>query len=261
MKQALRGAVVIARITALEAIRNKVLLVGLIFGLILIALSLSAAAIAMGERSRLICDIGLAAASMFGTIMTIALMVSSFAGELTRHTAYPVLARPLPRWAFILGKYLGVVVAMSAVVTIMVVSTGATIAFYGDKPPPALWMQCGLTVVEVALVAALALLFSTLATPVLAASYTAGITIAGNLAAQILELAQARLRLGDNAGHVLEAIYYLLPDIQSLSVRSAAANTLLPPPGYVASGLGYGLSYAAMVLLLGMVVFERRRAI
>ncbi|MBC7792396.1 MAG: ABC transporter permease [Clostridia bacterium] len=261
MRSELRSAAVIARITTLEAIRNKLLLVGLVFGVVLIALSLSAAAIAVGEKSRLICDVGLAAASAIGSIMTIALMVTSFSGELTKHTAYPVLARPIPRWAFILGKYVGVVVAMSAVVGVMILATAGTVAAYGDTPPAALWMQLPLALVEVALVASLALVFSTLATPALASCYSGGIVIAGNLAEQILEIARAKLHNDDSSGHILEGLYYILPDIQSLSVRSAAANTLLPPPGYVASGIGYGLCYAAMVVLLAMVIFERRKAV
>ena len=101
---ALRGSLVIASATVLEAFRNRLFAVAILFGLVLIAMSVAAASVSISERARLIVDVGLAASSGLGTVLAVALSITSFAGELKTHPAYPILARPLPRWACILGK-------------------------------------------------------------------------------------------------------------------------------------------------------------
>jgi Cu-processing system permease protein len=257
----LRATGVIAWTTTLEALRNKLLLIGIAFGLVLVGLSVTAAAIVIGERARLIIDVGLAAASVIGTIMTIAVTVTGFAGELRKHTAFPILARPVSRSTFILGKYIGIVAAMSMVVTIMIIATVLTTWLYGDAVPAAVWWQWLLALVEVAVVAAIALLFSTLAVPALAAMYTGGVVIAGNLANDVMHISNNQIEEGQASGFILRAVYYVLPDLQNLSVRAQAANVLPVPHTFVAYGVGYGLAYAAATLLFAMIVFSRRRAI
>ncbi len=261
MTKNLRAAGVVAWTTTLEALRNKLLLIALAFGIILVGLSVTAAAIAIGERARLIVDIGLGAASVIGSAMTIALAVVSFAGEISKHTAFPVLARPMPRWAFILGKYLGVVFAMWAVVSVMIIATALTTWIYGDPVPTALWIQWPLELVEIGVVAAIALMFSTMAVPALAAAYAAGIIVAGSLADDVMRIANRQIAEGKETGYVLRFAYYVLPDLQNLSVRGQAANALPVPGAFVGFGIGYGVLYAAVILMVAMVVFTRRRAI
>ncbi len=261
MTQHLRAALVVAWATTIEALRNKLLLIGLAFGIVLVGLSVTAAAVAVGERARLIVDIGLAAASVIGSAMTIALTVVSFAGEISKHTAFPVLARPIPRWSFILGKYLGVVAAMSAVVSVMIIATAMTTWLYGDPVPIALWLQWPLALVEVAVIAAIALMFSTMAVPALAAAYAAGIIVAGDLADDVMRFANNQIADGEATGYALKIAYTVLPDLQNLSVRAQAANSLPVPAAFVGYGISYGVAYAAVILVIAMVVFTRRRAI
>lgn len=261
MTNTLRAAGVIAWTTTLEAIRNKLLLIGLAFGVVLVGLSVTAAAVAVGERARLIIDIGLGAASLIGSAMAIALMVTTFAGEISKHTAFPVLARPIPRWVFILGKYLGVCLAMSGVISIMLIATAVTTWVYGDPVPAAFWLQWPLALVEVWIVSAIALLFSTLAVPALAASYAAGLVVAGDLANDVWRFSKHQIADGQSSGYVLRVAYYLLPDLENLSVRMQAANALDVPAAFVGFGIAYGIAYASVILIFAMVIFSRRRAI
>jgi ABC-type transport system involved in multi-copper enzyme maturation permease subunit len=255
------AAGVVAWATLLEAVRNRLLLVAVFFAVVLVGLSVSAASVSIGEQSRLIVDVGLAAASALGSVIAIAVAISSFAGEIRRRTAYPVLARPLPRWAFVLGKYLGVLSALEAIVVIMVVATAGVVWLYGDPVPAALWWSLGLTMIEMALVVALATFFSTIASPVLAATYSVGVLLAGNLAGDIQALASQLEAKGKTLGPVLRWVYYVLPDLQRLSVRSQAANNLPVPGDFVVYGVAYGLCYAAVMLVLAMWVFSRRRVL
>lgn len=256
----LRGAWVIARTTMLEALRNRLLLITLMFILGLTALSVAVAAVSMWERHRLIIDVGLAAASGLGSVIALALAVSSFAGELSRRTVYPVLVRPLSRGAFVLGKYLGVAMTMELMVAIMVLATAAMVWLFGESLPAAFWLSLWLIWIEMTMVCAVAVLFSTLTGPVLAAAYTAAVIIAGNLADDVLHLAQ---RAGEDApwlGALLRAAYYVLPDLQGISLRSQAANAIDVPLSFVGTSTLYGIAYASVTICVGMLVFSRRRA-
>lgn len=257
----LRGALVIAAATLLETIRNRLLIVALLFSLVLLVLSVAAASISIAERARLIVDVGLAASSGLGTLMAIALSINTLAGELKNHTAFPLLARPLPRWGFILGKYLGVLASMIIVVTIMNLGTVATVLVYGASVPGALWSCLLLNWVEMAVVIAISFAFSSLSVPTLAAAFSAGVILAGNLSSDVQSYARLLRGKGEPMGAVLERLYYVLPDLQDLSARIQAANDMSVPATFLLTGLGYGLAYAAAAILIAMWSFSRRKAI
>ena len=255
------AVLVVAWTTALEALRNRLLLVAVSFAVVLMGLSVAAASVSMGERARLILDVGLAAASGLGSIIAATLMITTFAGELQHRTAYVVLVRPLPRWAFVLGKFCGVLITMVSVVTLMILATAGIVRLYGDAIPAALWGSLWLTYVEMAVVSAIALLFGTLAVPAMAATYTAGVIIAGNLTAE-LDAFATQLR-ADNAGlaRLIKFTYYALPDLAELSLRSQTANNMPIPKGVILYGTQYGAAYTLTALALAMLVFGRRKII
>lgn len=257
----LRAAGVIGLSTLVEAVRNRILLVAVAFALVLVGASVAAASVSFAERGRMIVDVGLAAASGLGALIAVALAVSTFAGEIRKHTAYPVLVRPIPRHAFILGKYLGVLATMVLVVTIMIGATALTVLVYGEELPTALAAALWLNWLEMAVVIGVGFAFSTLASPALAATYSAGFVIAGNLAGDVQAFASRLMDKGKVLGRVLEAAYYVIPDLQNLSVRTQAANMMPVPSGFTATGTLYGLSYAAAVVVLAMWIFSRRESI
>jgi Cu-processing system permease protein len=260
MITALRGVVVLGVATLVEAIRNRLLLVSAFFALVLILLSVAAASVSYGDRGRMIVDVGLAAASGVGSLIAVALAVTTFAAELRKRTAYTLLARPLPRWAFVFGKLAGVTLAMQLVVVSMLLATAFTVVLYGGTVPDALWACAWLNCVEIAVVSALTILFCTLAEPVLAATYSVGVVLAGNLADELMALVQ-RPDQPEALRDVLTGAYYVLPDLSALSARAQAANQLPTPEGLVAHGTLYGLAYALTAGLLAALVFTRRRSI
>jgi ABC-type transport system involved in multi-copper enzyme maturation permease subunit len=256
--RASRAAAVLAVGTLLEALRSRLLWVTVVFAVVLVGMSVSAASVAIYERARLIVDVGLAAASGLGSLIAAAATITFFAGELRARTAYPVLARPLPRWSFVAGKFLGLWVAMLGVVAAMGVATAAVVWGFEGAIPDAFWPALFLTGIEMAVVVAVALLFASLSSPALAATYTAALLIAGNLSQDIGALAARQPT--DEARAVFGFIYQSLPDLARLSLRTQAANNLPVPGSYVALGTTYGLLYAACALGVSMVIFSRREA-
>jgi len=95
---------------------------------------------------------------------------------------------------------------------------------------------------------------------VLAATYTSGLILAGNLAGDILNLAQKSEAGGDAlSSQILHAVYYVIPDLADLSLRPEASNALDIPKHFLEFGTLYGLSYAAIALVASMWVFSRKK--
>ncbi len=261
MKQTLIGVLVLAWGTWLEAIRSRLLILGALFALALVGISVAAASVSFGEQARLILDVGLAAASGLGNIIALSLAVAMVSGDLRRKTAYPILARPIPRTALIVGKYLGISLATAVVASVMVVATLLTAVAFGSPVPTAAWSAWALTLMEMQLVTAVGVLFSSASSPVIAAAFGGGLVVAGNLAGDLLRLSERMMEHGDASGMWVRLLYYLLPDLERLSLRTQVANDLPVPAHYVALGSSYALCYAAATLTLAAWIFSRRRGL
>ena len=261
MRDAFVGILVVGGATLLEAVRSRILLVSVFFAVLLVGATVAASSISFGEEGRLIIDVGLAAASAVGSGIALSLAIASFAGELRRRTAYSILARPIPRWAFVLGKHVGIAVTIDILVGFMVLATVLILWAYGATVPRALWGSLWLSMIEMQLVVAVATLFSAFTTPVLAAAFTVGLVLAGNLAGDIARFAARLEAKGQSGADMLRVLYYLLPDLGKLSLRTQAANNLPVDISYLVYGTTYGLCYAAAALALACWIFSRRRMI
>lgn len=257
----LRAVLVITWSTLQEALRNRLLVVAIFFALLLTMLSVAAASVSFSEQARLIIDVGLASASIVGSLTMVALAVVSFAREIREHTAYPWLARPYPRWVFVAGKFMGVTAAMQILLLLMHGATAAAVLLQGSSLPGAFGISVLLSSLEITVVAALALLFSTLATPVLAASYSVGFLVIGNFTSDVQVFVKKLSETHAGLARLLEIVQYVLPDLAAFSARTQAANDLIVPGRFVLYATGYALSYAGVSLLLAMFIFERRKTV
>ncbi|MBN1962872.1 MAG: hypothetical protein JW841_18220 [Deltaproteobacteria bacterium] len=261
MRRYFSATLAIAITTFLESIRNRILVVAVMFGVALVGFSVTLAAVSMGERARLIVDVGLAAASAMGSLMAVALMIISFGRELERHSAYPVLARPLPRSAFVLGKYIGVLTTMVMIVLLLLFATALAVWMYGDKLPQAFAASIWLACLEMIVVTALSLLFSCFASPVFAATYSITVVVAGNFTNDIVLLADKLIDSSPIFSWFLYAAHAVLPDLQALSLRLQAANNLAVPAAFTFFATVYAFAYASCALVLAIILFARRKAI
>jgi hypothetical protein len=133
---------------------------------------------------------------------------------------------------------------------------------YGGEVPAAFWASLWLLWIEMAVVCATALLFSTLTGPVLAAAYAGAVVIAGHLSDDLTSLAT---RAGEKGGvlgpELLRLAYWVLPDLQALSLRTQAANALPVPPDFLSSATLYGGAYAVCAVVVAAWIFSRRAAL
>ncbi len=109
----------IALNTYREAVRDRVL-----FGVLALAAGVLALTLALGELSldqqmRVVTDLGLASISVFSVVIAIFLGSSLLYKEIERKTLYVILPKPIARFEFLLGKYVGIVATCAVFIAIM----------------------------------------------------------------------------------------------------------------------------------------------
>jgi ABC-type transport system involved in multi-copper enzyme maturation permease subunit len=245
----------IALNTCREAIRDRILYLLLAFALLVIWVSRLLSMLTVGAEEKIIKDVGLSAISLFGVLTTVFVGVSLVVKEIERRTVLTLLACPIARWQFVGGKFAGLVVVLGLNLGLMSATLLGIVSLRGEAPGslvPALF----LILVELLVIAAFALLFSSLTNPVLAALGTLAVYVAGHLSWS-LELLADKVA-GGVAGAICHGLYRLLPNFEYLDLKTEAVHALPIEPGRVVEAAAYGIGYATLVLALACFAFERK---
>jgi Cu-processing system permease protein len=242
--------------TVRELIRSKLLYNVVIFAALLLGSSLFVAQLTVGEWRRIILDQGLSAAELGGGLIAVVVGVNLVAGEIERRTIFPTLAKPVTRGTFILGRYLGLVLVLAANALLMLLLLAILVHLAGERIDAVVMQAMFLIFVELILLAAVAMLFGSFSTPMLAAGFSLAIFLIGHLVGDLRAFGE---RSHSGAAKTLASFFYrLLPDLELLNLKSSAANRLVVPASYVATSTAYGIAYAAVLLLLSGVIFSKR---
>lgn len=245
----------IARNTFREAIRDRILYGLLAFALLLIGTSVALADLSIGQQQRLVKDIGLGAISLIGVLMAVFLGITLVSREIERRTVYTILSKPIHRYQFLLGRYLGLVATIGVNVVVMGAGLAALVLAKGWWHPNLLAALL-LVTEELLVVAAIATLFSSFTTPTLAAIFTLGLFVVGHLTGTLRTLAERAPEAATRA--FAAALYYLLPNLEAFNVKGRVANREAVSLLEVGLASGYAALYLLAVLALAVVVFERR---
>ncbi|MBP1610576.1 MAG: putative transport system, permease component [Acidobacteria bacterium] len=255
----------IAGNTFRENIRDRILYNLILFAIIMIFSAVALGQLTLGHEDKIIVDLGLSSISIFGTLIAIFIGIGLVYKELERRTVYSLLAKPIHRHEFILGKFLGLLGTLLVNVIIMTLGLALTLAFRGGddlgsylRLVPAVY----LIFLSLALTTALALLFSTFSTPALSAVFTLFLWVAGHFNGDLLEFG----KLTESAAFrwFCNVLYYLLPNISNFNwinsrnvIQSAAYHQGLDPAAVMWVSV-YALLYCGILLLLSIAIFSRR---
>jgi ABC-type transport system involved in multi-copper enzyme maturation permease subunit len=241
-----------------EAMRDKILYTLLFFAIVMILASVGVAQMTIGEYDKVLRDLGLTSISLFGLLIAIFVGIGLVNKELERKTIYTIVSKPVYRWQFLLGKFLG----LSATLFIQVLSMGLAFALMlvlaEAEPSGTLVIAIWLTYTELLVVTASALLFSSFSSPVLASMFTIGLTLIGRLSAGLVEFAEQTETASETFRSFARILYQVVPDLQTFNVRTAAAYGTEVPWEYVAYATGYSLAWTAGLLFLASIIFQFR---
>jgi ABC-type transport system involved in multi-copper enzyme maturation permease subunit len=252
-----------------ESVRDRVFYNLVLFAVLLVAASILIGQLTAGQDIKIIKDLGLAATSLFGLFIAVFVGISMVSKEVERRSVYPLFAKPVRRAEFILGKYVGLLLTLAANIAVMTVALYAVLYFLKRGVPeniqavwdapamdPALLKAFVLIYLNLAVVTAVALFFSTYSSPMLSAIFTLGIYVAGQFNADLKRLDV--IVDSPAAAAVAKVCYYVLPDFARFDVKLAVVHGLPVSAAYMASTAAYAALYVAALLFGAIVIFSRR---
>ena len=249
----------IARNAFREAVRDRVLYNLVLFVLLLTAASIFIGELSGGQERKVIVDLGLSAMLLFGVFIAIFVGVGLVYKEIERRTIYAVFSKPVGRGEFLVGKYLGLCLTLLVNVLVMAVGVSLALMYVSRGWDPLIltvWPAVLLIYLELMLLTAVALLFSSFSSPALSALLTFMVFIIGHFSADLKSLA---VSLGSTSARWLfTALYYLLPNLGNYSFITPAAHGRAPAPGFVFATALYAMVYIAVILAGATLVFSRR---
>jgi len=252
-----------------ESIRDKVLYNLVFFAILLIGASYLIGQLTAGQDVKIIKDLGLAATSIFGLFISVFIGIGLVSKEVERRSIYSLLAKPIHRHQLVVGKYCGLTLTLAVNIAIMAaalyavlaymawgVSAGQALALEAPAVDPALLKAVALIFVELTLITAIALFFSTFSTPMLSAALTFGFFIVGHFSSDLRNFQQ--VVDSPAAARLARGLYWVLPNLSQFDVKAEVVHGQPVPFGGMALSVGYAALYIAMLLTVSAYIFSRR---
>jgi ABC-type transport system involved in multi-copper enzyme maturation permease subunit len=287
---------VIARNTLLEAVRQKVLNVLLLFGVVMIGASSYFSQVAIDQQIKFVKDFGCGAIGLIGVCIAILSVAQLLPQELHNRTIYTILAKPVRRGEFLLGKFFGVVLLLTLSVALMSLAFAAVLWWqevqglattqaeyvhtpgWGKSPElmnmyqhdvdqvvsqvrdPQLVEAILLIFAKLVMTSAIAMFVSTFSTSFIFTVVTTGaLYLIGHM-----ESTARDVWLSHGAqttflqSSFLELISLLVPDMNSFTIVDEILDGNVVPWWHTWNLLGYSVVYTVVLLALSELIFEFR---
>jgi ABC-type transport system involved in multi-copper enzyme maturation permease subunit len=252
----------VATNTFREALRNRAFIGMVILSLGFIGLSMMLSELAIvGQESRVLVDFGFFAISLFAVATAIVMGAILVHKEMEKKTIFTILSKPIHRYEFILGKYIGVMIVLMLQVGLLSLFW-CSLLFIKDAGLSLEHLKgLVLVVMEVSVVTAIAVMFSAMSSPVLTALFTTGAFAVGRVV-YLLEtmLSSTRGVFVDNPilGMLGEGAVVVFPDLSVFNISQQVLLGVTTPWTYIGHATAYGLCYVLVVLVLAVLAFQRR---
>ncbi|MBM75099.1 MAG: hypothetical protein CMK59_06845 [Proteobacteria bacterium] len=239
-----------------EAVRDKVLHSIFFFATATIVFSLILREVTIGDQAKVVRSVAQGGMDLFASIIAMFLGISLIWKELEKKTIYTILSKPIPRWMFVLGKYVGLQMTIFVEVFLLGTLYVCLMMVQQSFPPSVFFFSILLLLLELMLLSAWAILFSAYSAPTTASAFTIAIFVIGHLADDIWifgsQSDQLMLR------ELSAMLYWVLPNFEVLSIREQAVHGENVPWRQFLFACGYGLTYTAAVLSAAVMIFQKR---
>lgn len=254
----MKNILILSSLTIKELMRSKAVISTVVSVFILLLVATLFGSVSVSDKGKVILDFGLFLISLSSIIFVLLSGTSLLSKELSRKTIYNVLSKPVQRWQFVVGKFLG----MYSVAAILVVLLTPMVLLYesiftGSFEMSLLWTSFYM-LLELLIVCALAMFFSAiLVTPALAGALTLGLFLVGRNADSLLDF---KVALGDSGllSKALSALYWAVPHLNAIYINNDAVYGHFPPLDHIIYSGVYAICYSGILLVLGSLIFSKK---
>jgi ABC-type transport system involved in multi-copper enzyme maturation permease subunit len=242
-----------------ESVRDRVLYNLILFVLILVGASIFISELSINQETKFIATLGLSLMLIFGALIAIFIGVGLVFKEIDKRTIYNLLSKPVQRHEFIIGKYVGLCSTLFVNLLVMVAGTELALLYVSGgftQLQAAILPAAYLIFLELAVIIAVALMFSSFSTPMLSAMFSFAIYVIGNFSND-LKLA-AELTDSSLTRAVLMALYYLMPNFSHFSFISQTSYGQMPSAKLLISSTIYAVVYISIVISAAVLIFQKR---
>ncbi|MCI3279579.1 ABC transporter permease [Synechococcus sp. PCC 6717] len=240
-----------------EIFRERILYVTAVFALGLALAVVILGQVSAGTQDKISLDVGMAGISLFG------LMIAAFVGgsllnkELEKRTILVMLAKPISRAEFVIGKHLGLSAVLLVLVALM------TLILFGIMsinqfayPVGALSLTSLYIALQLSLLTAAALLFGSFTSSLIATLLTIALYFMGHFSQNLVILSQKME--SEAVRQLMRFLYLIFPDLSRLDFKNTAVYGMIPPLGDLVASAFYGVIYTVALLAIATWIFSRR---
>jgi Cu-processing system permease protein len=230
-----------------ETVRDRVFYLVAVFGFVMLSSTAVLSPLTVGAQAKVISDVGLAAMIVFGLVVVVFVGSGMVRKEMDKGTIVTILAKPVGRREYLLGKFLGLNMTVMFLVLLLVAPGAFSLRYL-----PVIYLGF----LELTLMNAVTVFFSTCVSPILAAVFTLGAFIVGHLSQSIRDFGQLD---GGQASKVMtNIVYYLTPNLEVFNVRGAVVHGETVDPVHVGLATLYAVGWTIILLVIAGSVFARR---
>lgn len=258
------AVIAIAQTTVGEALRRRVLLIILFVALAFLIIAPSLHQLTPRGQTETLIDMTLGVLKMTAAILAVTLTVYLIPNEVDRRTIYTILSKPVERYQFLLGKFLGSVAALALMIALMTVVL--LIAFHLQQQEAsrqdyvAIVRASIMYFFQMMLLAGVAMLFSTIFTPIVNFFLTGLVYVFGTLMNDIFE--QLGAQKGGLSAVASRIAHFALPSFSTVDITSGVTQAEQAlrgsEPIYMLGGIIYAIVYTSILLILAVWVFDRK---
>jgi Cu-processing system permease protein len=265
----MRSIAIIAGGVFRDSVRDRIGYGLVFFSILLMASSFLLAQLTPGQDVKIIKDLGLASASMIGLFIAIFFGIGLVTKEVERRSIYSLLSKPVTRSQFVIGKYLGLVMTLLINLSVMVVAfygvllyldmttlDGAKAAWEAPALDPRMLKAFALIGVELMLVTATAIFFSTFSSPFLSVALTFAVFIIGHFGEDLKNINSIVQSVV--LPYIAKGVYYVMPNLSALDVKSAVVHGQAVSASHMLLASGSCMLYIATLLVGAILIFSRR---
>lgn len=252
----IRRILAVAHASLRETIRNRILSALVAFTVVMWGISYVMSRWSIGEPEKIMTDLGLTITTLSGVIIAIFSGITLIWIEVDRGTILTVLAKPISRGEYLIGKFLGFSFAVQSVYLGMCLVL--MFFLWAMNRPPSLPLVVAMiwAMGEIEILIILAVFFSALTTPTLSAVFMILLFVSGRLSGDLKTFLDTQEP--SFSTYLLKGVYYILPHLSAFNLRPYATYNLPVDGALLLNSALYGMFYCLLLLFLSWKVFVRR---